>query len=104
LELGIQLFPKASIRTLVALARQAEALGYQAAWVADEGFSLDAYVTLTAIAAETRTIRMGPGITNPYTRHPAVTATAIATLDAYSGGRAWPFSAWARADCSRSPP
>ena len=89
MELGVQLFPKAPIRTLVALARRAEDLGYRAAWVADEGFSQDVYVTLTAIAAETRTLRMGPGITNPYTRHPVVTATAMATLDAYSGGRAY---------------
>ena len=65
MELGVQLFPKAPIRTLVALARRAEDLGYRAAWVADEGFSQDVYVTLTAIAAETRTLRMGPGITNP---------------------------------------
>lgn len=89
MELGVQLFPKVPVRTLVAVARRAEALGYRSAWVADEGFTQEVYVTLTAIAAETRTLRMGPGITNPYTRHPAVTATAIATLDAYSGGRAF---------------
>jgi 5,10-methylenetetrahydromethanopterin reductase len=88
-ELGVQLFPKAPVRTLVGIARRAEALGYRAAWVADEGFTQDVYVTLTAIAAETATIRVGPGITNPYTRHPAVTATAIASLDAYAGGRAF---------------
>ena len=74
---------------MVALARRAEALGFSAVWVADEGFGQDPYVALTAIAAETRTIRLGTGITNPYTRHPAVTAVAIATLDAYAGGRAF---------------
>ncbi len=88
-DLGVQLFPKAAIRTLIALARRAEALGYRAAWVGDEGFGQDPYVALTAIAAETTTIRLGPGITNPYTRHPAVTAVAIASLDAYAGGRAF---------------
>ena len=89
MDLGVQLFPKAPIRTLVALARRAEALGYRAAWVGDEGFGQDPYVALTAIAAETTAIRLGPGITNPYTRHPAVTAVAIASLDAYAGGRAF---------------
>ena len=89
MDLGVQLFPKAPVRTLVAIARRAEALGYRAVWVADEGFTQDPYVTLTAIAAETTTLRLGTGITNPYTRHPAVTATAMASLDAYSGGRAF---------------
>ena len=89
MELGVQLFPKAPVRTLVALARRAEALGYRAVWVADEGFAQDPYVALTAIAAETASIRLGTGITNPYTRHPAVTAVAIASLDAYAGGRAF---------------
>ncbi len=89
MELGVQLFPKAPVRTLVALARRAEAIGYRAAWVADEGFTQDPYVALTAIASETATLRLGTGITNPYTRHPAVTAVAMASLDAYSGGRAF---------------
>lgn len=89
MDLGVQLFPKAPVRTLVALARRAEALGYRAVWVADEGFAQDPYVALTAIAAETSAIRLGTGITNPYTRHPAVTAVAIASLDAYAGGRAF---------------
>lgn len=89
MDLGVQLFPKAPTRTLVALARRAEALGYRAAWVGDEGFGQDPYVALTAIAADTSTIRLGTGITNPYTRHPAATAVAIASLDAYAGGRAF---------------
>jgi 5,10-methylenetetrahydromethanopterin reductase len=89
-ELGIQLFPPiAPIRTMVALARRADALGFSTAWVADEGFGQDPYVALTAIAAETSAIRLGTGITNPYSRHPAVTAVAIASLDAYAGGRAF---------------
>ncbi|MDQ3880393.1 MAG: LLM class flavin-dependent oxidoreductase, partial [Chloroflexota bacterium] len=33
-------------------------------------------------------IRLGPGVTNPFSRHPALIAAAIATLDELSGGRA----------------
>jgi 5,10-methylenetetrahydromethanopterin reductase len=40
------------------------------------------------IAASTSRVQFGPGVTNPVTRHPAVAASAIATLQEYSGGRA----------------
>jgi 5,10-methylenetetrahydromethanopterin reductase len=33
-------------------------------------------------------VLLGPGVTNPYSRHAALIATAIATLDELSGGRA----------------
>ncbi|MDR7520811.1 MAG: LLM class flavin-dependent oxidoreductase, partial [Armatimonadota bacterium] len=36
----------------------------------------------------TRRLRLGPGVTNPYSRHPALTAVAVATLDEISEGRA----------------
>ena len=40
------------------------------------------------MAAGTQRSRIGPSVTNPYTRHPALTAAAIATVDELSGGRA----------------
>jgi 5,10-methylenetetrahydromethanopterin reductase len=43
---------------------------------------------LAAAADETSGLRLGPGVTNPLTRHPVATASAIATLDDASGGRA----------------
>ena len=46
-------------------------------------------MTLTAIALATERILLGPGITNPYVRHPGVTAAAVATIDELSGGRAF---------------
>jgi 5,10-methylenetetrahydromethanopterin reductase len=48
----------------------------------------DAFVALTAAAAATTSLRLGTGVTNPYTRHPAVAAAAIASVQALSGGRA----------------
>ena len=33
-------------------------------------------------------IKLGPGVTNPYVRSPAISASAIATIDEISGGRA----------------
>ena len=39
-------------------------------------------------AGATRRLLLGTGVTNPYTRHPAATAAAIASVQAESGGRA----------------
>ena len=48
----------------------------------------DCYVSLAAAAMATTTLKLGTGVTNPVTRHPAVTASAIASLQAISNGRA----------------
>jgi len=88
--LSINIIPEDSVGEVVALAVEAERLGYDRAWVYDEGLvTRDLYVTLTAMAAATTRLQIGPGITNPYTRHPAQTAAAIASLDEYSDGRAF---------------
>ncbi|MBI4308237.1 MAG: LLM class flavin-dependent oxidoreductase [Chloroflexi bacterium] len=49
----------------------------------------DVYVRCTIAAMQTRHMRLGPWVTNPLTRHPAVTAGAIASVDQVSGGRAF---------------
>lgn len=49
----------------------------------------EVYVSLTAVAKETTTLKLGTGVTNPRTRHAAVTASAMATLNAVSLGRAY---------------
>jgi len=87
---GINLAPEAPISHIVELAQEAEQLGFQRCWIYDEGLPVrDPYVTMSAIAAGTSTIRLGTGITNPYTRHPAMTAAATASLHELSGGRAF---------------
>jgi 5,10-methylenetetrahydromethanopterin reductase len=87
---GVNLIPETSVHTMVSLAVEAERLGFDRCWVYDEGLiTRDVHVTMAAIAGATTTMRIGPGITNPYTRHPAQTASAIASLDEMSGGRAF---------------
>ena len=87
---GINLIPESPISDMVDLARRAEGLGYDRCWVYDEGLvTRDVHVTLAAIGAATTRMELGPGITNPYTRHPAQTASAIASLDEATGGRAF---------------
>ena len=48
----------------------------------------EVYVSLTVAAMRTERALIGPMVTNPITRHPAVTASAIAAIDELSGGRA----------------
>ncbi len=87
---GVNFIPEHPVGAVVELAGVAEGLGYDRCWVYDEGLATrDVYVTMTAVAAATERIRIGPGITNPYTRHPATTAAAVASLDEVSSGRAF---------------
>jgi 5,10-methylenetetrahydromethanopterin reductase len=86
---GITINPDADIRVLKAAARLAEELGFTYLYVADQGLSRDVYITLTALASCTTRLRLGPGITHPYVRHPAATAVAVATLDELSDHRAF---------------
>ena len=65
-----------------------EAAGYDGLLLVDsQNLAGDTYVALTACALATSTLKLATGVTNPFTRHPAATAAAIASVDAESGGR-----------------
>jgi 5,10-methylenetetrahydromethanopterin reductase len=70
------------------LVRLAEDTGYDALWHADERFFRDCWPALTVAALSSSRIGLGVCVTDPYVRHPALTATAFATVDEISGGRA----------------
>ena len=88
LGLGLQIVPTMPVDELLDTVRLAEELGYDYCMVADEGLMHDVYAVLGAAAQTTSTIRLGV-VTNPYTRHPAVTAAGVATINELSGGRAF---------------
>jgi 5,10-methylenetetrahydromethanopterin reductase len=73
-------------------AAQVEAAGFDFLWMPDTpllaGRWRDIYVHLTCAALRTSRLRLGPGVTNPLTRHPVATASAILSLDEASEGRA----------------
>ena len=87
-EYGLGLPPAAPVADLLDVAVEAETLGFRWLWVNDDRLERDPFTVLAAIAQRTERIRLGPGVTNPYSRHPALLATGIATLDELSGGRA----------------
>ena len=71
------------------LARQVEAWGFAGLLVADsQNLNADVWVELALAGAATERIGLGPGVTNPVTRHPAVTASAALTLQVETAGRA----------------
>ena len=86
--LGVLLFADFSLTELARLGRSCEDLGYRSFWYTDIRFGRECYLGLSAVASATSTILLGPGVTDPYTRHPAMTAASIATLDELSAGRA----------------
>lgn len=86
--LGVALPLEGPVEELVATARTAEALGYSFVWANDDRLQKDPFGVLAAIALATERVQLGPGVTNPYSRHPALVAASIATLDELSDGRA----------------
>lgn len=76
-----------AIPQVVELARRAEAAGFDDVWVCHDLFKRDAWITLTAIAAATRRIRLGTAIVNPFTADPSELAMRAASLQEVSGGR-----------------
>ena len=70
----------------LALAREADELGFSCAWAA-EAYGSDVPTVLAWVGAQTRQIGLGSSILQIPARSPAMTAMTAATLDALSGGR-----------------
>lgn len=77
-----------SVAEATAYARALEAWEWDALWAIDsQQLYTDLYVTLTACAEVTDSLMLAPGITNPKSRHPSVTADAMASLGQVAEGR-----------------
>jgi 5,10-methylenetetrahydromethanopterin reductase len=76
-----------SAEDVLDLARQAEAAGFESAWL-NEDIGRDSFAMLGAIATATRTIGVGTAIVNVYTRSAFQIAMGAATVDELSRGRA----------------
>ena len=88
MQFGFTLKPEHSITDTLELAKAGEALGFDYMWLFDSHVLWrDPYPLLTLIAEHTSRLRLGTCVTNPGTREPSVTASALATLDELSGGR-----------------
>lgn len=81
----------------VAVTHEAETLGFDSIWLFDhlqtepvpaDEITFEAFVALSALAAETARVRLGHLVLCAGYRNPALVAKMIATLDVVSGGRA----------------
>jgi 5,10-methylenetetrahydromethanopterin reductase len=80
-------FPVPGQSELAALA--AEELGWDGLFFADtQCLAGDIYSAMCLAAKAAPSLKVGTAVTNPVTRHPAVTASAIATVQEESNGRA----------------
>jgi F420-dependent oxidoreductase-like protein len=78
------------------VAWQAESLGFESVWLFDhfhtvprptDEITFESFTSLSALAVETRRVRLGHVVLCSAYRNPALTAKMISTLDVISGGR-----------------
>ncbi|MHB8960958.1 MAG: TIGR03842 family LLM class F420-dependent oxidoreductase [Candidatus Limnocylindrales bacterium] len=88
MQFGFTLKPDHTIERTLALTREAEAAGFGYGWLFDSHVLWrDPYPLLTLMAQATTDMHLGTCVTNPATREPTVTASALAVLQELSGGR-----------------
>jgi len=88
MDFGFTLKPENDLKRTVDLTKRAEANGFTYGWLFDSHVLWrEAYVLLTLMAQASTKMRLGTCVTNPATREPSVTASALAVLDELSGGR-----------------
>ncbi len=89
MKFGVNLLPT-SLDAFREHVRLAEAVGFHYIGVADsQSLFRELFVSLTIAAMESERVHLGPCVTNPITRHPAVMASAVASLQELSRGRAY---------------
>jgi alkanesulfonate monooxygenase SsuD/methylene tetrahydromethanopterin reductase-like flavin-dependent oxidoreductase (luciferase family) len=72
---------------IVPTARQAEELGFGELWFSEDCFFAGGIAGTAAALAATRSIPVGLGVVSAVTRHPAILAMELATLDRLFPGR-----------------
>lgn len=89
LAISIGISPRQSLESWRRLAAELEAEGVERLWLIDSQLAMkDVYAGLYLAALSTTRLELGTGVTNPLTRHPTVTANAIAALAELAPGRA----------------
>jgi probable F420-dependent oxidoreductase len=88
LSFGVTFMADPPVSEIVDRTVLAEQNGFSHAWIWDSHVLWqEVYPIFALMAAGTASIHIGPCVTNPVTRDPTVTASAMATLNEISGGR-----------------
>jgi len=78
-----------SINEMVELARLADAAGMESIWMSDHLCFRDSLSSSMAFLTMTKKIKVVPAPLSPYSRHPIISAMAIATMEEMAPGRVW---------------
>jgi alkanesulfonate monooxygenase SsuD/methylene tetrahydromethanopterin reductase-like flavin-dependent oxidoreductase (luciferase family) len=108
MHIGLQMYhfdwpgtPENTGPKLVEIAKTAEEAGFSSLWVMDHLLQLggafgpvdapllEAYSTISYLAAVTKKMKVGILVTNNICRHPGILVKIVTTLDVLSGGRAY---------------
>lgn len=89
MKFGILLDPVFLPSELTFLCEQVEDSGFSSFWYPDEKYFRDCYIGLSIVAQHTTKLLLGPCVTDPYLRHPILTAVSIATLAELAPERVW---------------
>jgi 5,10-methylenetetrahydromethanopterin reductase len=87
-KLGLTILPDRDARECAEIGAAAERCGFDDVWLPDHYFLREAYAALALIAARTERVRLGTAVVSAVLRHPALLASAAATIDEISDGRA----------------
>jgi 5,10-methylenetetrahydromethanopterin reductase len=85
--MGIAIYPRYPAAETRALATEIEGLGFSQIWIPDQRWNHDVGVVLAIVAMSTERIGIGSAVTDPYIRHPALTAAMMGSIDELAGGR-----------------
>lgn len=80
MKFGVEFVPREPFWRTTLYTIEAERLGFDYVWITDHYNNRNVFTSLTTVAIYTRSIKLGVGVTNPYIRHPAATASAVASL------------------------
>jgi 5,10-methylenetetrahydromethanopterin reductase len=88
-DVSVGISPRQSFESWASFMSGLESEGARRVWVIDSQLAMkDVYAGLVVAALNTTRIGLGTGVTNAVTRHPTVTANAIAAVNEISRGRA----------------
>ena len=73
---GIEFVPDEPVYKIGYMAKLAEDHGFQNIWITDHYNNRDVWTTLAVLSMMTNRIRLGTGVTNPYTRNAAIISSS----------------------------
>ncbi len=89
MQIEMELSPVVATEGFLELARLVDDAGADRLGISDVALMRDSFMIQALCAGVTQRVRVGSVVTNPYVRHPATVAAALATLNEVSRGRAF---------------